>query len=161
MSLFDIDYDILATILTPRQLRNVKHHAWLKILLAPVIFIYNLFTLFRKDNLYTLNHSSQVCYLQAVLNDTFDNDLRRIRIVDSPDEPPIYIYQSAESKPVYIYTSGESQPQPLYTQNETALDGPDFIVEVPHDITFDEVYMKALIDKYRLASKKNYVIQII
>ena len=162
MSLFDIDYNILVKILLPQQLRNANMKAWLNTLVSPVVYIYNLFMSNRYDDLYVLNHSSQVTYIQAVLNDTFDNALRRIVIIDGPDLEPIYTYQAAEEKPVFLYLASEGLSiLPLYTNNETVTLGYDFIVQVPATIAYDNNYMHALIDKFRLASKNNYTIQAI
>ncbi len=153
MSLFDIDYNALVKILLPQQLRNANMKAWLNSLVSPVVYVYNLFMGNRYDNLYVLNHSSQVTYLQAVLNDAFDNALRRIIIVDGPDFEPVYTYLSAEEKAVFIYKASENLPTSLYTNNETVTLGYDFIVLVPSSIAFDPSYMNALIQKFKLASK--------
>lgn len=162
MSLFDIDYNVLVKILLPQQLRNAKMKAWLNALVSPVTYIYDLFMAKRYDDLYILSHSSQVTYVQAVLNDAFDNALRRITIIDGPDLEPIYTYIEAEEKPCYLYLASESAPiLPLYTNNETVTLGYDFIVQVPSTLVYDETYMAAIIDKFRLASKNYYAIQTI
>ncbi|MGN6568223.1 MAG: hypothetical protein ACTHJ0_09735 [Flavipsychrobacter sp.] len=157
MALFDVDYNALVKLLVPKQLRNVKMVSWLTALINPVQYIYNAFMTQRYDNLYIINHSSQVAYMQAVLNDTFDNTLRRIRVVDPTYLDPIYIYLGNELKPEYVYTDAEAQPVYLYTDKET-ISNYDFIVQVPAIIIYDLVYMKALINKFRLASKYNFAI---
>ena len=133
--------------------------AWLNILISPVKYLYNLFMARRYDDLYVLSNSPQLTYLQGVLNDAFDNALRRIVIVDGPDYEPINTYKPAEDKPVFIYTAAENMPGALYTNNETVTLGYDFIVQVPIGLTYDPVYMSALIDKFRLASKSYYSIK--
>jgi len=157
MALFDVDYNALVKLLIPTQLRNAKMVSWLTVLINPVQYVYNAFMEQRYDNLYILNHSSQVVYLQAVLNDMFDNTLKRIRVTDPVYKDPLYIYREAGGKPVYIYRNSENLPQYLYTDAETVA-GYDFIVQVPAIVTYDPVYMKALIDRFRLPSKYNYSI---
>jgi hypothetical protein len=158
MALFDIDYNVLVKILIPEQLRNTKMKAWLNILISPVVYVYNLFMTQRYDHLYVLKHSSQVTYMQAVLNDVFDNALRRIIITDNVNAQPVYTYISSESHPNFIYLTSENDPLYLFTSGEDA-DG--FIVQVPSALTFDAAYMSALIDRFRLASKVNYLIKTI
>lgn len=157
MALFDVDYNTLIKLLIPKQLRNAKMVSWLTVLINPVQYIYNAFMTQRYDNLYIVNHSSQVAYIQAVLNDTFDNTLRRIRILDPTYLDPIYIYLGNELKPEYVYTDAEAQTTYLYTDKET-ISNYDFIVQVPVAIIYDLVYMKALINKFRLVSKYNFAI---
>lgn len=157
MALFDVDYNALVKLLIPKQLRNAKMVSWLTALINPVQYIYNAFMTQRYDNLYILNHSSQVVYMQAVLNDMFDSTLRRIVVKDPTYKDPMYLYLDSENKPVYLYTDAESQPQYLYTDAETVA-GYDFIVQVPAVVTYDPVYMRALIERFRLPSKNNYSI---
>lgn len=158
MSLFDIDYNVLVKILLPTQMRNSKMKAWLNVLVSPIVYIYNAFMTWRYDHLYVLSHNSQVCYMQAILNDAFDSALRRIVIKDRPNTGPVSIYRTAETHPKIIYRTSENQPVFIYKKNEFSN---GFIVEVPAAVTFDNGYMRALIDKFRLASKKNYIIKIV
>jgi len=134
--------------------------AWMDALIAPIVWLHTQFMTFRNNTLYYLNHSSQVVYLEAVLNDRWDVALRRIRVVDGPDIDPLYLYTRLENKPNYIYARIETIPRYIYTGAET-INGPDFLVEVPAIITFDLNEMKALINKYRLPSKHNYLIETI
>lgn len=159
MGLFDIDYVILTKLQTPQHLRLPKRLAWLNGINSQTPWLYTTFMNQRYDNLYILQHSSQVVYMQAVLNDAFDSTLRRIYIMDGQDEDPIYIYTVPEVKPVALYTVTEAHPDTLYTNGETAVNGYDFIVMVPTVVTYDPVYMKALVEKFRLASRSNYIIK--
>lgn len=159
MALFDVDFTKVVKNTLPVRLRGAAMQAWLVALLAPVIYAYNLFRANRANNLYRLAHNSQVCYMQAVLNDKFDNVLRRIIIVDAGYRDPIYIYQSIEDKDVGLYMGSENQPVYLYTAGEIGAGVYDFIVQVPATISFQTPQMRAVIDTYRLVSKSNYLIQ--
>ena len=158
MSLFDVDFQRLARAMTPVQLWKGRLKAFLLALWTPVVSLYNLFTANRAGNLYKLGHSSQVVYMEAVLNDAFDNVLRRITIVDGPYVDSPSVYRRAEGKPLYIYRASEAQHRYIYRSSETAITGPDFVVQVPIGLAFDTARMKALINDYRLASKKDYLI---
>lgn len=156
MSIFDIDYGKLVRYVLPVRLRGSKMTAFLLALAAPVIYLYNLFRQNRDTNLYTLNHNSQVVYLQAALNDVFDTSLRRINIADGNYLDPVYTCLDTELKPVYLYTDAEAQPASLYTDAEIAALSYAFVVQVSTDIGYDTYRLKALVDKYRLPGMANY-----
>lgn len=166
MGIFDIDYSGLVVQLLPVRLRNNKMTSWLNCLVSPVAWLYNLFKANRKNNLYILAHDSQVCYLQAALNDVFDPVSRGIQVVDGPFEDPLYLYLNPELKPLWLGMVSEEgtttypDPQVLYTDAETTLLGICFIVKVPLAVAggagYDVLRLKALVDFYRLPGRKNY-----
>lgn len=102
----------------------------------------------------------QVCYLERLLNDRYDSELRRIKIDDGIFHLPIYIYQEDEIKPVYLFTEDENKPVYLYTDGEAGEVLDDFVVLVPVDIIFDMNEMKSLLNIYKLAGTK-YTIQLV
>lgn len=173
MGLFDVDYDTWIWRNLPISLRKGQHFAWLKATVAPVKYLNMLFRGFRVANLYKLRHNGQVFSMEQVLNDVFDFDLRRIRIVDGVYYDPAYTFTDAEAQPVFIDLDSEissgviddPDPVPLYTESETFGSGYQFIVRVPSDVTATANYslnrMKSEINKYRLASKSNYNIEFI
>jgi hypothetical protein len=166
MSLFDLDYGSLVMQLLPVKLRQSKMIAWLKVLVSPVIRLYELFKTNRSDDLYRLAHNGQVCYLQVALNDLFDPILRGVLIVDGPFEDPLFTYLVPESKPLWLGLVSEAggtpfpDPQVLYTSGETSLLGIGFIVKVPVAVAalsgYDEVRLRALVDRYRLPGRTLY-----
>lgn len=104
---------------------------------------------FRKDNLYKLNHNSQVCYLRKALNDRFDPIQRRIIITGSHRYKQQYIYTKPENKTKYLGTMH------LRMDSDFADNGADFLVLVPKELlNNDNFEMKALINYYKLASKR-------
>jgi hypothetical protein len=131
-----------------------------KAFITPIQLIYNDFITRRNRDIYKLGHNSQVCYMEAALNDSFDTTLRRIHIEDSDLFPRIYIYTTAELKPKYIYTHAEGKPLYLYTRNEYSDTAVDFNVYVPADLESSiNIYaLRALIDYYKLASKRYQII---
>lgn len=164
MSLFDVNYDILSYQLLPVRLRKVKTVAWIRCIIAPIKWLYNLFGVSRANNLYHLTHNSQVVFLSAALNDIFDPLGRGIYIEDGQYEDPLFVYITPETRPLWLGLSSEigssfyPVPQVLYTDSETSLLGNAFVVKVPVTLAFDMQRMIALINKYRLASKNVYQI---
>lgn len=169
MELFNVDFDNGVWKNIPVLLRDTFLYSWLKALIAPVKYIYGLFFANRNNNLYNLAHNSQVCYLEAALNDTFDNTERRIFISDGPYKGPLYTYQAAESKPLYVGLISEAGTSPFprsytYLISESTSSGIQFIVNVPTDVTtqpaYTEAWLRSVVNKYRLASKGYYSVLI-
>ncbi|MXV37666.1 hypothetical protein GO491_03075 [Flavobacteriaceae bacterium Ap0902] len=154
-----IDYKKLAILLTPTFLRKSRMLAWLGLLVYPIGKLYDEWYGNRARNLYILNHNSQVCYLRKVLNDEFDNEFRRIKIDDGLGYSAFYIYTEGENKPKWLYTENENKPIYLNNQSSLAGTGVDFYVIVPAGLQFNEIKMRALVDFYRLASKRYEIIQ--
>lgn len=157
-----VDFDALVWQMMPVRLRNSVHYAWLKCLIKPVKALFDLFAVNRNKNLYTLAHNSQVVFMEAALNDTFDPVNRGIHITDGPFKDPLYTYLTPETKPLWLGLTSEigstsyPDPQVLFTEGETALLGVGFLVMVPVAVTFDTERMKALINLYRLAGRNRY-----
>ncbi len=164
MGLFDVNYDSLSYQLLPVRLRKLKNVAWIRCIIAPIKWLYNLFGTSREDHLYFLAHNSQVVYLTAALNDLFDPVGRGIYIEDGQYEDPLFVYLTPEIRPLWLGLSSEvgsaiyPVPQVLYTDSETSLLGNAFVVKVPVTLVFDMQRMMALINKYRLAGKNVYQI---
>lgn len=183
MSLFDIDYKAFIKQLLPGTMRKMVMWRWLLVLIAPLLYVYNQFKGNRATNLYYLQHTSQVVYMQAVLNDVFDVVARRITIADGVYYVPIYMGVDAEESPIYMCKDSEAVPNtgmyfsqyqqlyqpfnadylPVYLPNNIMVTSGnyDFCVLVPKDVVFDAYYMNALINKYRLPGKGNYQIKTI
>lgn len=160
MRLFEINFDRLTRRLSPVKLRGPRLLGLTGAMVAPIKSLYERFIDFRTDVQYRLDHSSQVCHMRAVLNDTFDPTYRRLNIVDGPDFNPLYVFRKDESKPRYLRRTSENAPLHLYTEPETYL-GDDFVVTAPIGLVFDQTRMRAMIDEYRLVSKKDYSITAI
>jgi hypothetical protein len=159
---FELDYDRLVRLLLPVRLRRTVMVAWLQCLVAPLRHIYQLFTAHRSANLYTLGHNSQVVYLTAALNDTFDSALRRIYLTERLPTDPLYLYRRAENNPLWIGRNVEAGsttypiPQWLYNRTEVATSSMNFLIMAPAGLVYDLDRLRALTDKYRLPSKGNY-----
>jgi len=149
---FNVHWKKLAVLLTPTFLRSELMKSWIELLMEGINDIHYQWLQFRKSNIYILAHNSQVCYLRGALNDRFDNEQRRIQIIDGNKYTRKYIYTDEEQKPRFlgiIYIHGDED----YSDT-----GVDFIVEVPNDIIFNINEMKGLIDFYKLASKRYKIV---
>lgn len=166
---YHIDFDKLVGLLLPTFLRKRKMIAWLGAWVAPLKSLHYKF--YQKRNalngdLYRLAHNGQVCYLRKVLNDNFDNEKRRIRIIDANQYESQYIYTEGEQKPHHLGTIY------LYRNADYADTGVDFIVKIPLEIWLGEktetsqigeyrfYKIEAFIDFYRLAGKR-YIIELL
>lgn len=149
---YNLDINKLTALLTPTFLRKEMFLAWLRVLHFPLIEIVDKFNFNRNENLYNLAHNGQVCYLRGALNDRFDPSQRRIKIADGNRYQRQYIYTRGEQKPKFL---GKIY---LYDRVDYGDTGVDFIVLIPNNLVFNEYEMKALVDFYKLASKR-YKIQ--
>ncbi len=169
MGFYNIDFDRFVWQLLPVRRRKAAMFAWLRSLIAPCRDLYTRFLGKRAADLYYVSHNGQVASLEAVLNDWFDNDLRRITITNPVYADPLYLYRKEERKPVSLGKASESaQPygnKHLWLRSELfTLDSVLFNVNVPNAVTlmagYDERKLIALIYKYRVAGKRNYQINI-
>lgn len=150
---YDIDIKKLSVLLLPTFLRKAKMVAWLHGLVTPLVSLHYAFQQKRNADLYNLNHNGQVCYLRGVLNDAFDVEQRRIKITDGNTYRRQYIYTRGEKKPKYL---GKIY---LHERGDYSDESVDFIVVAPREI-YRENEMKALIDFYRLASKRYKIVNV-
>lgn len=153
--IYVIDFDKLVKWLTPNRIVVSRIDAWLKVLAAPVVFLYQEFLRFRKVRLYELSITPQVASLERLLNDRWDPLLRRIYIDDAIIYAPLYLYRDAESHEISLYTVPENQPVTVYTDGETlGSTADDFIIMVPIDVVFNTTEMRSLVNVYKLAGMK-------
>lgn len=139
---------------------------WLNVVIKPIVRLHLEFLSFRNQALYKVNHNSQICYLQAVLNDNFDNIQRRIIIKNAIIKAPVWFYEPQENKPVLFYEDSDNKPVYFREEEELLTDGADFTVIVPIDIvplnTIDKnaflVKMQGLLFYYKLYVKKGIIV---
>lgn len=170
MDFFSVDFSILRRQLLPVRLRADKFQAWLRVLTHPVQWLYEVFMASRHANKYYLAHNGQICHMEAVLNDRFDNVLQRIAIRNGPFFDPIYLFLDYEDWPVYLATDAElttstpayEAPSYLFTHTEIYDTGVLFqIYCIGWETSFsadEQKEMRGLIEHYRLPSKKGYVV---
>lgn len=159
---WSINYSGFVEQLLPPDLRRERILALLACLVFPLKEVNYLFVDFTGTINYWSAFNGQVVYLEHLLNDLFDEAERRIYIDDPvgiEHLPPVVYNKVEDHDGPIVYNKSEAQDGP-YLYNEVEFDGmPDFVVMVPQDLDYTafEPYLRAIINKYRLASKR-YVI---
>ena len=149
----------------PFEERKPKTIKWLNVILKPIVRLHIEFLAFRNQALYKVNHNSQICYLQAVLNDNFDSIQRRIIIRNAILREPLWFYEPEENKPVWFYEESDNKPVYFREESEFIGDGADFLVLVPIDLKPTNtqelnaliIKMEGQLNYYKLYVK-NYII---
>lgn len=150
---YDINYNRLALAIVPLKLRQSLLMNFLYVLLTGVRKASSVFSTYRENTDYRLTHNGQVCYLRDVLNDRFDWSERRITIEDVAEGEGAILYRRELSR--FLMT-----PVIINKRAFTGSDAVDFAVVVPVALrgAFVEEQMRALIDTYKLASKRYTII---
>lgn len=157
---YKVDYNKLVVLLLPTFLRKPILVGYLRALILPLDQLYYKWYNWRIDNLYKLDHTSQICYLRGSLNDKFDPVERRIRLGDGNFYTTTYIYTEAEAQEVWMKTESEDETIWLRTESETADTGLDFIVYVPETIYNKQIHALHAHIKFYKAGGKRYNIFI-
>ena len=146
--------DLITQLIHPLNLtaRNIQ---WFEALFYPFRLTLNRFYAARDNDLYNLKHNGQVCYLRALLNDTFDPIERRITIGDATKYEYVYFYPEGDDKSVIFGSI-------LFPRNEfIGNNSAEFNVYVPIAIGINndaELRMRSLLNYYKLASKRYAII---
>lgn len=133
---FTIQWNTALLWLVPPILRKTKQVAWIKVLLTPLMKLYD-------NTFYKMQHNGQVAYLEKVLNDTF-NPNRAYTSVSHVLDPAtgnitengflgtvkaakdlIFIEDAFRPKPLYLYTRAEIEgvgESPIYTYTTDPVD---------------------------------------
>lgn len=164
-AIYTINWAALIESLMPLLNRDQLTLKWLNALIQPLVTLYLDFLNFRRSSLYKVSHNSQVVYLQKMLNDKFDDSLRRIRINNAVIKEPVWFYEPEDDKPVWFYEPEDNKPVIFYEDSDFNGDGVDFTVLVPSSLrpataTAEQAYitrMSGQINYYKLLSK-NYTI---
>lgn len=151
-SIFNINWSRLVIGLLPIALRKKLIISFLNSCIEPLKTDYKAFLVFKKDSEYRVRHNSQVCSLQAVLNDKFDNALRRIKVQNIPPKQLPWIYYVEDNKPLFIYEEADEKPVFIYNR-EDYYNEFDFEVLVPVALMASENQIIAQINYYKLFSK--------
>lgn len=156
---FDVDFFKLVGWLIPRRLRVFKVVIIFKACVYPLLYLHNKLLVYRDAKLYEIMITSQVCYLERLLNDRFDYTARRIYISDAEWHLPLFLFQEDELKPVPLFRDSEGKHAPLFTDGEAGAVLNDFIIMIPVSVTFSEPELRGLVDRFKLFGTK-YTIQL-
>ena len=151
---YKINFNRLVVQLMPTFLRQPRMIAFISLFSAELTKLHNAWLIKKSQDETWLQHNSQVCFLRKILNDEFDDLQRRIKITDGQLYDRQYIYTLGEKKPKYL---GK-----IFIRQSTdyADTGIDFFVIVPTNINIEQnkYKLEALINRYRLASKRYKII---
>lgn len=149
---FNVDFNKLVILLLPTFLRKPINVAYLQAAVVPIANLHQLFLNYRTDDHYKLDHNWQKCYLQKVLNDSFDVSERKIRIESGKKTGRKYIYTNAEKQPKYL---------PFFIYNSSEFAGKyDFIVNM-NGVHADRYDVEAVIEYYQIGGKRFNIINLV
>lgn len=160
--MFNINFNYIIIIILPIYLRLKKQIAWLKVIIFYLRKTYENFVAFRTLNLYDINFTGQLMYLEKKLQDTFSCPL--LYISDGIVVLPFYLYNKSDGElPVYFYNKSEEEP-PVYLFNKFEItQQADFIVNIPitcyNNFSNDDINKLHSIINYYKTFGKNYKIK--
>lgn len=153
-NIYNINWNKLVSWLIPSPLFKPKLFAWLKGLVSPINKTHGDLLTFRKQKLYELGITPQVCYLQKLLNDRFDYVGRGIYISDGTKSTDVWLALDSENNDLWLPLDGETEPIWLPLDNEVGANAAHFVVNVPTNIVFNEAIAKSLLNKNKLPSRR-------
>jgi hypothetical protein len=161
--IFEINYKRLALLLLPTFLRRDVLVAFLRAMTAPVVTLYNLSVINRKNNLYRLRMNGQVCYLRKVLNDAFPYADGTIRIEDEKITGRwSYAWDIDNAKGAVLLAHDLSAGQVTKIWDREAIMDKvnNFVVVCPKKIHNDNnnIKIKSILNTYKLLSKSYRII---
>ena len=117
-----------------------------------------------------LNYTGQRMALIELLNDNYDNTLRRITIacldLNFVEGIDIYLDIEDDPTPIELFLDGETNPIPitLFLDSEindpNSIAGKSFIVYVPIDVVESDELIRALMDIYVIAPQEYLIIRV-
>jgi hypothetical protein len=146
-----VDWNKLVKLLLPTFLRKPVLMAFLQACVKPIATIHSEFLRAKKEWDYRIMHNGQVFSIEKVLNDKFDDSLRRIYISDSIFQDDVYIGNLNNRDQIYLSNDGGTThigAAPHYVQQS------DFIVHVPALLLIlKEIEIINTINMYKIAGK--------
>ena len=172
--MFEIDFKRLVLQLLPTFYRQQLIFGVLRAALGGLQSVYDDFMAARRAHIYRLTHNGQVCYLRAVLNDAFisGNGTKFDILTIERDGDWLYAITEAGSRITLAASEDRYNDKGEYQDDHTAvpvlsneailtMEQNEFIVAVPADLYNTSLSdIKALVDRYKLVSKRANYIQI-
>lgn len=157
---FDIDMKKLGKRILPHFLRKANGLLFLNSCLDVLQGLNDEMVAFAEAIDTKVRQTSQVIYLEKLLNDRFDPVLRRIFILNTSEVNFLYIGNNAEEQPQDVFLANNSEgADPVFYGNNIEVEAlDDYIINVPTAVTFDEDELRSQVDVYNLAGKQYAVI---
>lgn len=153
---YNTNYSYLATLLLPVRLRAVLTTALIRAMVQPLDRINDSFVKYR-DSLIT-SSSSQVCYLQAMLNDEFDYLERRIKIrTTAIDLMSLITHDIKTDRRILVPSADSNNRTLLNARYQIGSSLADFEIVFPKGYTLskpEQIKLKLIVNRHKLASKK-------
>ena len=161
-NVYIVDHERFVNLNLPTFLRTAITGSWLNALVKPLKELYNTFIDFKADSVYKVSHDASVVLMQKVLNDYFDNTLRRIRINNVQQVDLLRFYPFVSNKKFAFYDDGSDNMNGFKPFLESDPNAADFVVNIPIALqpgTQDELdnfllKVRAQLDYYKLYAKK-------
>lgn len=155
--MFEIDFKRLIVLLLPSWLRRPLIFGLLRAGAVGVERVYGEFTNARAGHIFRLTHNGQVCYLRGVLNHYFGNGFK-IGSMKQEGEWLYAVTESGEQIPVTVGEQGPGVPV-VYSEQMLNMAQNDFIVFVPARAWAKLAEIKAMVDKYKLITKRAHYVK--
>lgn len=162
--MFDFNFELQIIRLLPPFLRKTKMIAWLMAMLLPLTQLYGVFIGYRKETLRALSITPSTYSLEWYLNFKFtghqpvytnyslDYTGGGIWIENNDNSEPLnYVYDAnSNNQTMIVYDAADGAQTYLYDY-EDYLNNDSFIVHVPAVAGVDENYLRAVLNKYKIA----------
>lgn len=155
--MFEIDFKRLVALLLPMSLRRPLIFGVLRAGVSGVERVYKGFMVARKEHNFRLTHNGQVCYLRGVLNYCFGSGFRIGNIKREGD----WLYAVTEAgENITLAATEEGKGVPvLYSEQMLNAAQNDFVVFVPDTYWARLEEIKAMVDRYKLVTKRAHYIK--
>ena len=155
--MFEIDFKRLVALLLPMSLRRPLIFGVLRAGVSGVERGYKDFMAVRKEHNFRLTHNGQVCYLRGALNYYFGPGFKIGNIRQEGD----WLYavtETGENITLAVTEEGKGVPM-LYSEQMLNAAQNDFVVFVPgiYWVRLEEI--KAMVDRYKLVTKRAHYIK--
>lgn len=144
---FGINYNKLINWMLPPHWRQSRQIAWLRALITPLKTLHTQLLTVINTTLFEMKITGQVIKLRYALNEKYDSIQRRIIIRDAAPVEQLYTYLEIENRPIYM---------PFFMNGGSA----DFEVVAPFDLKPQDVYLRGMINRYKLPGKRYTIIYL-
>jgi len=162
--MFDIDFEVQIIRLLPPFLRSPKMIAWLRAMLSPLVRLHQRFVGYRNQTLRALSITPSTYSLEWYLNFIFtgqqptyvgyslDYSGGGIWIENNNESEPLsYVYDANDNQQtMFVYDANDDMQTYLYDYKDY-LNNDSFIVHIPTMAGIDENYLRAILNKYKIA----------
>ena len=155
---YNISFSRLVVFLLPSLLRQKTIVAFVDAMVRPLTVILRQFDAYTRAIDTSVN--SQVCYMEAMINNAYDYYDRRIVIRDAPiNYDDFFLFDEADDKPILINDDGMAS---LWVDDgKIGTTVADFDIVFPKGFSLSENEIKALsqlLNNHKLASKKYRIV---